>query len=95
MKIANVNSMVAKGMLATVVAGALMIASPAKANAEQFGVGVVVGYPHRDFDRRDYDRRDFDRRQDFLRHEEWERRQAFLRHEEWERAHRFYGRDYR
>jgi len=72
MKIANVKSMVAKGMLAAVAAGAFMFASPAKANAEQFGVGVVVGYPHRDFNRYEYIRR-----QEFLRHEEFLRMHRF------------------
>jgi hypothetical protein len=78
MKIANVKSMVAKGMLAAVAAGALMIASPAKANAEQFGARIVVGYPHRDFDRYE-----FLRRQEVLRHEEFLRMHRFDR--------RYYG----
>ena len=79
MRIANVKSMVAKGMLAAVAAGAWMIASPVKADAQQFGAGVYLGYPHRDFDRE----RDFERRREFLR------RQEFLRHEEFLRMHRF------
>ena len=78
MKIANVKSMVAKAMLVVVAAGALMVASPAKANAEQFGVGVVVGYPHRDFNRYEYIRR-----QEFLRHEEFLRAHRFDRRYGW------------
>ena len=78
MTIANLKGMVAKGMMAAMVAGALMVAAPAKAEAQGFAVGVRVGgpyYAHRDFA--------FERRQEFLR------REAFLRHEEWLRAHRF------
>ena len=74
MKIANVKSIVAKGMLAVLAAGVLMVASPAKANAEQFAVGVAVGYPHRDFGRYE-----FMRRQEFLRHEEFVRVHRFDR----------------
>jgi hypothetical protein len=80
MKIANVKGMVAKGMMVVLAAGALMVASPAKAEAQGFAVGVRFGapapyYAHRDFE--------FERRQEFLR------REAFLRHEEWVRSHRF------
>ena len=78
MKIANVKGMVVKGMMAVMVAGALLLAAPAKAEAQGFAVGVRVGgpyYAHRNFE--------FERRQEFLR------REAFLRHEEWLRAHRF------
>jgi hypothetical protein len=78
MKIANVKSMVAKGMLAALAAGVLMVAIPAKANAEQFAVGVTVGYPHRDFDRYE-----FVRRQEFLRHEEFLRMHRFDRRYGW------------
>jgi hypothetical protein len=76
MKIANVKTLVAKGMMAAMVAGAFMIASPVKAQAQGFAVGVEVGYPH------SYGRPGF---------YEFERRQEFLRHEEFLRAHRFYG----
>jgi hypothetical protein len=77
MKIANVKGMIAKGMMLGLAAGALLVASPVKAEAQRFVVGVQVGNPYYAprFDR--YDRFEF------------ERRQAFLRHEEWERAHRF------
>jgi hypothetical protein len=79
MKIANVKGMIAKGMMAAMVAGALMVAAPAKAEAQGFVVGVRVGAPY--YGPRD--RFEFERRQEFLR------REAFLRHEEWLRAHRF------
>ena len=77
MKIANVKGMIAKGMMLAMTAGALMVASPVKAEAQRFVVGVRVGDPY--YAPR-YDR--FDRY-------EFERRQAFLRHEEWLRMHRF------
>ena len=89
MKIANVKGMIAKGMMVVLAAGALMVASSAKAEAQGFAVGVRVGNGYdgrRDFDaRRNFE---FQRRQEFLRREEIARREAFLRHEEWERSHR-------
>ena len=75
MKIATVKGMVAKGMMVVLAAGALMLASPAKADAQGFAVGVRFGYPPPPV----IVRRDFG----------FERREAFLRHEEWVRAHRF------
>jgi len=78
MKIANVKGMVAKGMMAAMVAGGLMVASPAKAKAQGFAVGVQFGAPY--YGRPGFE---FERRQEFLR------REAFLRHEEWLRGHRF------
>jgi len=83
--IARIRKLVAKVMLAGVAAGALMIASPVKAQAQEIVVGVRAGYgPRAGFA--------FDRRQEFLRREEFARREAFLRHEEWLRAQRFHGR---
>jgi hypothetical protein len=64
-------------MLAGVVAGALIMVAPAKAQAQEIVVGARFGRPIY------ADRFEFERRQEFLR------REAFLRHEEWERAHRF------
>jgi hypothetical protein len=79
MKNANVKGTVAKAMLAGVVAGALMMAAPAKAQAQEVVIGARFGRPI-------YgppDRFAIERREEFLR------REAFLRHQEWERAHRF------
>ena len=45
MKIANVKSMVMKGVTVGLLAGAFALAAPAKANAAVV-VGVGVGYPH-------------------------------------------------
>jgi hypothetical protein len=75
MKCTKVKAMVAKGVTVGLLAGAFVLAAPAKADAQQFAVGVQVGYPHYDYARRDY--------YDHLRFEQ-ERR-----HEEWVRAHEF------
>jgi hypothetical protein len=45
MKITNVKAMVAKGVTVGLLAGAFVLAAPAKADAQQFAVGVQVGYP--------------------------------------------------
>jgi hypothetical protein len=45
MKITNVKAMVAKGVTVGLLAGAFVLAAPAKADAQQFAVGVRVGYP--------------------------------------------------
>jgi hypothetical protein len=74
-------------MLAGMAAGALLMASPVKAQAQEVAVGVRAGGPF-------YGPRAaivFDRRQEFLRREEFARRESFLRHEEWLRARRFRG----
>jgi hypothetical protein len=80
MKVMNVKVMVAKMMTVGLLAGAFVLAAPAKAEAQGFAVGVQVGYPRYDFSRRDYYdhlRLERERRAAFIRHEEWERRQAF------------------
>jgi hypothetical protein len=45
MKITNVKAMVAKGVTVGLLAGAFVLAAPAKADAQQFAVGVRVGNP--------------------------------------------------
>jgi hypothetical protein len=98
MKLANVKGLIAKGMLLTFAAGALILGSPVKAEAQRFVVGVQVGNPYyaaRDarYDRDQYDRHDY-ARYDYGRQEEFLRRQAFFRHQEWLRQHdsdRSYG----
>ena len=77
MKFVNVKGMVAKGMVLAVAAGALMLASPAKAEAQGFVVGVRVGNPY------------YAPRYDGYDRYEYARREAFFRHEEWLRAHRY------
>jgi hypothetical protein len=83
MKSTNVKAMVAKVMTVGLLAGAFVMAAPAKADAQQFGAVVEVGYPHLDYSRRDYYERQ--RIEAIRRHDEW------LRHEEWLRSHRYYG----
>jgi hypothetical protein len=73
MKITNVKAMVAKGVTVGLLAGAFVLAAPAKADAQRFGVAVQVGYPH-------YYGPDYYAR---LRFEQQRR------HEEWVRAHEF------
>jgi hypothetical protein len=65
MKITNVKAMVAKGITAGLLAGAMVFAAPAKANAQRVVVGVQVGYPHY------YDHARFEPRHDvwFYRHD--------------------------
>ena len=88
MKIANVKGMVAKGMVVVLAAGALMFASPAKAEAQGFAVGVRVGAPV--YRPRAYGPAPF---YGSGARFEFGRREAFVRHEDWARAHRF-GRPY-
>ena len=78
MKGTNVKAMVAKVMTVGLLAGAFALAAPTKAQGQGFGVGVEVGYPHRDYSHRDYF--------------EFQRREAIRRHEEWVRAHRVHDR---
>jgi hypothetical protein len=96
MKVTNVKAVVAKLMTVSFLAGVFALATPVKADAQGFAVGVRVGYPRYDYNRRDYyDHLRFEqaRRAAFIRQQEWERRQAFERHEAWERHQRFfYGR---
>ena len=76
--IARIKRLVAKTMLAGLAAGAIAIAVPATAQAQEFRADVrLCRYDAR------RDAFEFERRQEFLR------REAFLRHEEWLRQHRF------
>jgi hypothetical protein len=99
MKIANVKALVAKLTMVGLAAGALVVASPSTAQAQQFAVGVQFGHPAYVVDGDDYryDRDgDYARRQAYIQHEQWEReqreeiarRQAYLQHEQWEQEQR-------
>ena len=77
MKITNVKAIVAKGVTVGLLAGAFVLAAPAKADAQQFAVDVQVGYPQYAYARRDY-----------YNHARFEQER---RHDEWVRAHE-YGR---
>ena len=88
MKLTNVKAMVVKAMTVGMLAGAFILAAPAKAQAQGFGVRVQVGYPpyRRDY----YERLRFERE----RRDAFLRQQAWFRHQAWERDHR-YGYGYR
>ena len=45
MKLTNVKAMVAKSLTVGLLAGAFVLASPAKADAQQFAIGVQFGTP--------------------------------------------------
>jgi hypothetical protein len=85
MKLANIKAMVAKLLAVGVLAGAVVIAAPTKAQAQEVSIGVGAPYARHDF----YER---ERIEAYRRHEEFERRQAFIRHEEFRRFEhdRFY-----
>jgi hypothetical protein len=89
MKITNVKAMVAKGVTVGLLAGAFVLAAPAKADAQQFAVGVRAGYPaYYGYPAYRYYGPDYYARLHF----EQERR-----HAEWVRAHEFerYHHDHR
>jgi hypothetical protein len=82
MKVTNVKAMVAKGVTVGLLAGAFVLAIPAKADAQQFAVGVQVGSPHYDHARRDY--------YDHLRFEQERRREERVRAHEFRRYYNGY-----
>ena len=95
----QIKSMLKKTMAVGLVAGALSLAGAAKAEAQQWSVGVqfgtpVYGYAPGDYGSDYYARQRYERE----RREAFERRQAWLerqRREAWEREHRHYDRGYR
>lgn len=81
MKLSGVKSIVGKVMAIGLVAGAVALASPAKAQAQQYGIGPS----YHDADRWDgYGRSRYEReREAIARHEAWER------HQRWEHAREY------
>jgi hypothetical protein len=79
----NVKAMITKGVTVGLLAGAFALAGPAKAQAQQWAVGVQFGTPYVApyyGDPRDYYARE--------RYEEYRRQQAWIQHERqeaWER----------
>jgi hypothetical protein len=71
MKITNVKAMVIKGVTVGLLAGAFVLAAPAKADAQVF---VRVGYPHYVYGPDYYARLRFD---EARRHAEWVRAHEF------------------
>lgn len=80
MKIANVKAMVAKVLTVGLLAGAVAVFAPAKAQAQQVYFGDGYHARHNFYER--------ERIEAFRRHEAFERRQEFLREREFRRFHR-------
>ena len=102
MTITNVKAMLVNGVTVGLVAGALVLAAPAKANAQQFAVGVQFGSPgygyttHGDYyARQRYEElcreRAFAAQQAYARQQAWAQHEAFERHEAWDRDRFGYG----
>jgi hypothetical protein len=70
MTITNVKATVAKVLTVGLLAGAFVMAAPAKADAEVFGIGIHVGAPAYGYDHRYHD--DHIRREE-IRHDDWGR----------------------
>ena len=87
MKLTNVKAMVAKGLTVGLLAGAFVLAAPAKAEAQisfgvQFGTPVYNGYNDY-YARQRYEQ--YRRQQAYEAQQEWARQQAWAQHEAWER----------
>ena len=103
MKLTSVKAMVAKAMTVGMLAGAFVLATPAKAQAQQFGVKSDPGWlscvcqlikPQLLLSTSPL--RGGSAATPSLRQQAWERQQAWLHHETWERDHRYgYGYAYR
>jgi hypothetical protein len=104
MKLTSVKSMVMKGVTVGLIAGAFALAAPAKAQAQQFAVGVQFGSPGYGYAapgdyyaRQRYEelcrQRAFAAQQAYARQQAWAQREAFERHEAIERQEA-YGRGY-
>ena len=100
MKIANTKGLVTKGMMVVLAAGTVMFAGAAKAQAQQFAVGVQFGQPEYVVPAYVYDRDGYRDRDDYRyyrddrwreearereQREEFARRQAYFRQEQHER----------
>jgi hypothetical protein len=88
MKSTNVKAMVVKGMTVGLLAGAFVLAAPAKAQAQGWQVGVAIGgYPPAPYgySREYYERLRCERQEAFERQQAYAREQAYLEHEAWER----------
>ena len=88
--------LVAKGMTIGLLAGAFVLAAPAKAQAQGWQVGVAIGYPpiayvpYGGYSREYYERLrcERERQEAFERQQAYAREQAYLQHEAWERHER-------
>jgi hypothetical protein len=98
MKLTSVKSMVTKGVTVGLLAGAIALAAPAKAEAQQFAVGVQFGSPAYGYvapgdyyARQRYE--EYCRQQARLQHEAWVRQQAYNRYAHAYRDHDRHDRD--
>ena len=100
MKLTSIKSMIAKGVTVGLLAGAIALAAPAKAQAQQFAVGVQFGSPGYGYvvpgdyyARQRYEElcreRAFAAQQAYLRQQAWAQHEARERHEAWERQRAF------
>jgi hypothetical protein len=92
--------MVAKGLTFSLIAGAIALTAPAKAQAQQFAVGVQFGSPGYGYGvpadyyaRQRYE--ELRRERDFAAQEAYARQRAWAQHEAWERHEAFEHRDRR
>jgi hypothetical protein len=98
MKLTSVKALVAKSLTVGLLAGAFVLAAPAKANAQQFAVGVQFGSPGYGYDSpRDYYARqryeELCRQRAFEAQQAYARQQAWAQHEAWERHEAFERRE--
>jgi hypothetical protein len=101
MKLTSIKSMLIKGVTVGLVAGAVALAAPAKAEAQQFAVGVQFGSPsYGYYNPGDYYARqryeELCRERAFAAQQAYARQQAWAQHEAWERQRAFgrYGYDH-
>lgn len=88
MKLTNVKAMVAKSLTVGLLAGAFVLAAPAKADAQQFAVGIQFGSPNYGSYRDYYAQQRYDQyrqQQAYEAQEAYARQQAWAQHEAWER----------
>jgi hypothetical protein len=102
MKLTSIKTLVVKGLTAGLLAGAFVLAAPAKANAQQFVVGVQFGSPNYGYgygydNPRDYYARqryeELCRQRAFAAQQAYARQQAWAQHEAFERREAFEYRD--
>ncbi len=95
MKLTNVKAMVAKSLTVGLLAGAFVLAAPAKADA-QIAIGVQFGAPVYDgyndyYARQRYEQyrrqQAFEAQQAYARQQAWAQHEAWERREAWEREH--------
>jgi hypothetical protein len=93
MKLTSVKSMVRKGVTVGLVAGAVALAAPAKAQAQQFAVGLQFGSPGYAAPADYYARQRYEA---LCRERAFAAQQVYARHEAWEHRDRDRrDRDYR